>query len=280
MKEAPIIPRRQMGFQAHVGKEFSGAFLIVILLLLTFTLVLPSPRSIYPRAFDHAYAPVTIASGSMPLKPTETVTDWFDALNWMRNNESVTIVASWWDYGYWIRIIGNKTTLADNGTLNMTQIEQIAWMFLLNETKAIEILSRYQVTHVVVFNTFDTGGNDIGWGEESKWRWMARISERWTGLNDTAYGNSTLGKDWYDKNKDGQKTSDEITLNQRGNSTVLYKMMQYAKKVVDPSFGDTLPSDSIAQFERHFKLVYPKPSDPKKSYGGAFGIVSIFEVMY
>jgi dolichyl-diphosphooligosaccharide--protein glycosyltransferase len=280
MKEAPIIPRRKIGFQAHVGREFSSAFLIVMLLLLTFTLVLPSPRSIYPRVFDHAYAPVTIAAGSMPLKPAETVTDWFYALSWMRNNESVKIVASWWDYGYWITIIGNKTTLVDNGTLNMTQVEKVAEMFMSNETRAIEILKRYDVTHVLVFITFDTSGNDIGWGEESKWRWMARISEKWTGRNDTAYGSSTLGTDWVDTNDDGQKTSDELISNDIGKSTVIYKMMQLTKQDVDPSWGEQLSDTSKIQFEQYFKRVYPPLDYSYKAYGGAYGIIGIFEVNY
>jgi len=280
MKEAPIIPRRKIGFQTHVGKEFSGAFLIIVLLLLTFTLVLPSPRSIYPRAFDHAYAPVTIASGSMAVKPGETVADWFQALNWMRNNESVKIVASWWDYGYWITVIGNKTTLADNGTLNMTQIEHIAWMFLSNETHAIKLLTeqwRGDVTHIVIFITFQSEntqnpGADVGWGEESKWRWMARISERWTHLNDTGYRNMTL-------NEETQRYEDQ-GWNDIGRSTIIYKMMQYVKQAVNPSWGEQLSDASKIQFEQHFKRVYPPPDYSYTAYDGVYGIIGIFEVIY
>jgi len=291
MKEAPIIPRRKIGFQAHVGKEFSGAFLIVMLLLLTFTFVLPSPGSVYPRVFDHAYSPVTIAAGSMPLRPSETVTDWFYALTWMRNNESVKIVASWWDYGYWITIIGNKTTLSDNGTLNMTQIEQVAWMFLANETKAIDMLKQFHVgnnyvTHVLIFITFDTSGSDkyTGWGEESKWRWMARISEKWTLRNDTAYahgsGDLPLGTDWVDANEDGIKDENELSPNEVGRSTIIYKMMQLGKQDVNPSFGEQLDETSKNMFSQHFQLVYTSYRDSKKNYGGAYGIVCIFEVRY
>jgi len=291
MKEAPIIPKRKIGFQTHVGKEFSGAFLIVMLLLLTLTLVLPSPRSSYPRVFDHAYTPVTIATGSMGLRPDRTVVDWFYALNWMRNNESVKVVASWWDYGYWTTIVGNKTTLADNGTINMTQIERIAWMFLSNETQAIEILKPYDVTHVLVFITFDTNGKDIGWGEESKWRWMARISYPLTGVNDTAYASGSsdlpLGTDWVDTNGDNQKTDDELLPNAKGRSTVIYKMMLLGKKEVKTSYGDTIDDTSITLFKKYFSLVYTSFTDPSRPakevtrhYGGAYGIVCIFEVKY
>jgi len=296
MKEAPIIPRRKIGFQAHVGKEFSGAFLIIMLILLTFTLVLPGPNLIYPRVFDHAYSPVTIAAGSMPLKPGGTVTDWLYTLTWMRNNESVKVVAAWWDYGYWITIIGNKTTLADNGTLNMTQIEYIAWMFLSTEDNATSILKQFEspiqgpVTHVAIFITFYFDPNkqqretDVGWGEESKWRWMARISERLTGRSDAAYGNSTLGTDWYDSDGDGQRASDgsEDVSNNLGQSTVIYKMMQYIKYDVNSQLGDytQMSETSINQFEQHFTLVYTSYRDSQTAYSYYYGVVGIFEVKY
>lgn len=284
MKEAPIIPRRKVGFQPHVGKEFSGAFIIVMLLLLTFTLVLPSPRSTYPRVFDHAYTPVTIAVGSMGLRPDRTVVDWFYALNWMRNNKSVERVASWWDYGYWITIIGNKTTLADNGTINMTQIEHIAWMFLSNETRAIEILEEFDetkehdITHVLIFITFDTSGKDIGWGEESKWKWMARISQRLTGKNDTGYVTKEI---------DPSTRQTVEKWNDVGKSTVIYKMIQLGKQNVNTQYGETLDAASKSLFEQHFRLVYTSFSDPARPatevtrhYQGAFGLVCIFEVKY
>ena len=226
----------------------------------------------------------------MPIRPTETVIDWFYALNWMRNNESVKIVASWWDYGYWITIIGNKTTLADNGTLNMTQIEYIGWMFLSDETNATNILKKFEspiqgpVTHVAIFITFDTSGGDLGWGEESKWRWMARISEKWTNRTDTVYGNSTLGKDWFDTNGDGSAQANELISNGIGNRTIIYKMMQNVKYEVSSQFG-ALPDDA---FKKHFQLVYTSFGGSvkdgsyacNKDYLGAYGVIGIFEVKY
>ena len=173
MKAAPIIPRRGTGLAAHVGKEFSGAFLIVMFVLLMLTFVLPTQRVI-----DHAYSPTTIAAASMPIKPSEPVNDWIDALEWIRTDESVKVVASWWDYGYWITNLGNKTSLADNGTWNLTQIATIGRMFMSNETEAVKILQKYDATHVVVFVTCDSQGRDVGWGDEGKWMWMARIADQ------------------------------------------------------------------------------------------------------
>jgi dolichyl-diphosphooligosaccharide--protein glycosyltransferase len=51
--------------------------------------------------------------------------------------ESAYGVMSWWDYGYWISILGGKDTLADNGTLNGTQIAWIGRMFMSTEDNAI-----------------------------------------------------------------------------------------------------------------------------------------------
>ncbi|MDH5733975.1 MAG: glycosyltransferase family 39 protein [Candidatus Bathyarchaeota archaeon] len=270
MKEAPIIIKRKMRFETHVGKEFSGAFLIFILLLLSFTLVFPSSGSMFPRAFDHAYSPVTIAAASMPIKADQTVTDWIDTLNWLHANDSVKVVASWWDYGYWITIIANKTTLADNGTFNSTQISQIGLMFMSNETAAIEILKGFEgpqgpVTHVVVFSTFDTQGRDIGWGEESKWRWMARIA----GENDTYYRHIVENPE--------TKQDEDQGWNTNGSRTVICKMLSTGKKARAGFITyNAETSAPIAELE-HFRLVYYSKGP---SVGGAHALVSVYEVIY
>jgi len=269
MKEAPIILKRKMRFETHVGKEFSGAFLIFIILLLTFTFVFPSSGSMFPRVFEHAYSPVTIASSSLPFKPDQTVLDWIDTLNWMRTNDSVKVVASWWDYGYWITTIANKTTLADNGTRNQTQIAQIGSMFMSNETKAIDILKEFEgaqgpVTHVVVFQTFDTSGNDIGWGEESKWRWMARIA----GLNDTDYR-------YYVENADTGQLEDQ-GWNNLGSETVICKMLSIGKEARAGFTTNNAELGTPIEDLEHFRLVYYSEGDPQ---GGAYALVCVYEVM-
>jgi dolichyl-diphosphooligosaccharide--protein glycosyltransferase len=256
LRESPKIPRRKTRFRSRVGKEFSAAFIILMFLLLTFTFVLPSAGSAHPRVIERAYSPTTIAASSLPIRTTEPISDWLDTLNWMRVNLNETdVVASWWDYGYWITTIGNKTTLADNGTVNSTQISLIGQMFMSNETGAIEILEsfnergEYNITHVLVFVTFATDGSsdtiyDAGYGDEGKWRWMARIG----GLDDEKYGNNTLGIDWVDTNDDGQVDDGELVANELGNSTVVYKLMHYASDTL--AFGT-----SDIQLE-HFEPAY------------------------
>jgi len=274
MKEVPVLPTRKMRFEAHVGKEFSGAVLIVMFLLLTFAFVLPSPR-----VFDHAYSPTTLAAASVPFRPEDTVRDWIDTLAWMRESlPPNAVVASWWDYGYWIAVWGNRTSLADNGTWNQTQIKKIGIMMMSNETEAIKILEElnrgakrlgfdYNVSHVLVFTTFDTNGNDAMFGDEGKWRWMARIP----GLDDISFGNYSLGVDWVDKNEDGSRTSDELVPNSKGRSTLLYKLMTYGKET-------KLKRSSMSVSLTHFELEYYSKGDPIQEQ--VYALVCVYKVLY
>jgi len=267
LREKPITFKTRMRIGGHVGREFSAAFLILIFLLLTLTFVFPSTESrirgeSFPRVLEQAYVPVTIAAASLPVKPDQTVPDWFDALNWMRYNlPADAVVASWWDYGYWITTIADRRSLVDNATWNTTQIEQVGLMFMSNEDGALEVIDRFnkmgesrgsssRVDYVVAFFTFDGQGNDVGYGEESKWRWMANIAERNLTANQR-YGNFTLGRDWSDKTDTGtrgQPDSDELIDNPLGQNTTMFKMMQWAKKQRVTSITANEPV--------HFELIY------------------------
>jgi dolichyl-diphosphooligosaccharide--protein glycosyltransferase len=269
LKEAPTAIRRKTHFQTHVGREFSAAFLILIFLLLSVSLALPSRESSYPRFLDQAYAPTTIAVASTPYKTDTTITDWFDALAWIRNTPSVQAVASWWDYGYWITIIGNKPSIADNGTFNSTQIQQLGRMFMSNETDAYAIIQDWnrqaqtigrtdRITHVLVFTTFDSSGTDLNAGDETKWVWMAKIG----GLNDTLYGNVT-----------GQGNVNWTDL---GKTTIIYKMITYAK------FQRVSLTDVEIPTFTYFKPAYFSNMNlpaSERTLQGLNAVVAIYEVV-
>ena len=208
LKEAQRVQVGRRRFQIkHVGKEFSVVVFIFIFLLLTVNFVTPTPR-----VYDESYAPTTIAAASLPLRPQTTVSDWITTLEWMRTNlPPGTVVVSWWDYGDWITVLGNQTTVVDNTTMNKTQIQQVALMFMSNETEAIKILQRYNASYVVVFASFTNTGEYTGWGDDGKWMWMARIA----GLNETDFGD-------YEDNK--------WVWNEKGKNTVIYKLMEFAKE--------------------------------------------------
>ncbi len=69
---------------------------------------------------------------------------WIDGLNWVRahTNKSAVIVA-WWDYGYWISVVGDRPSVADGATINMTQIRLLAEAMTGTEEEAFKIFTKY-----------------------------------------------------------------------------------------------------------------------------------------
>ncbi|MEM4246227.1 MAG: STT3 domain-containing protein, partial [Candidatus Bathyarchaeia archaeon] len=175
LKETVIFPKKKIRMPSRVGKEF-GASIVLILIIITMPTFYYSIKS--------AYAPTTIATSSIPVAPTDREAtkyqDWIQALAWMKANlPEDAVIFSWWDYGYWITAIADKNSLADNGTINSTQIAVIACTFLTTENRSVPILKRYRVSEVAIFATWtkDEKGalRYYGYGEDNKWYWMARI---------------------------------------------------------------------------------------------------------
>jgi dolichyl-diphosphooligosaccharide--protein glycosyltransferase len=204
-----------------------------------------------------------------------------NALTWLRLNtppspsrpgEAGTVVASWWDYGYWITAIANRSSLADNGTWNTTQIQQIGLMFMSPEDEAIKILRRYNATHIVVFTTFDTQGRlAMAGGDEGKWQWMAKIP----GLDAKSFGNYTLGWDWRDANKNGYPDQGEIIPNSKGQNTTLYKLMTYGREMTIRGYSNI----ELKYFEKAY--FSQEPGAPRPAPGTNYvALVCVYKVNY
>jgi dolichyl-diphosphooligosaccharide--protein glycosyltransferase len=185
LRQAVIFPKRRIPGLVKIGREFGLAILLILIIA-----IIPAFQS----AVVSAYAPSTIQMSSTPFAWSDTTKyeDWLEAVAWMRDNtpESAVIMA-WWDYGYWITALADRRTLADNGTQNTTQIVMIAQMFMRNETTAIPMMQKYNVSYVAVFVTYartqgQSSPSFIGAGEDGKWYWMAQIA------NNTSYGNQTI----------------------------------------------------------------------------------------
>jgi dolichyl-diphosphooligosaccharide---protein glycosyltransferase len=73
--------------------------------------------------------PPTIVNGGTDYRIKTD--DWINSLDWMSNNTPKdAVIAAWCDYGYWITVLANRTTLADNATVNETRVATIAQMFM------------------------------------------------------------------------------------------------------------------------------------------------------
>ncbi|UCG36041.1 MAG: hypothetical protein JSV64_05270 [Candidatus Bathyarchaeota archaeon] len=280
IKRTPRIPSGRKYITGHVGKEFSGSVLILIFLLLTLTYSLPSPRM-----FSHAYSPPTILSASVPIKPSEAVTEWTEMLRWMELNlPEKSIICSWWDYGYWIAIKANRTSLADNATFNATHIGLIGLTFMSNETEAVRILKeRFDgpdgpPTHILVFTTFNSLGGDQGYGDEGKWRWMARIA------NQTVEDARGFYLEWGERLQNstfGHITQEgQWVWNDLGKNTTIYKLMLTAKnsKVQSPESPEL----------KYFKTAHFSPGKEIAALGQTeagqtvylYALVALYEVDY
>ena len=81
---------------------------------------------------------------------------------------------SWWDYGYQIMGMADRTTLVDNFTANITHIATVAKAFSSDEEKGYYIAREMGADYVlVVFGGLSYySGDDI-----NKFLWMIRIAQ-------------------------------------------------------------------------------------------------------
>ena len=139
-----------------------------------------SPSSVITYA---SVPPTILNGGSQYLISTN---DWNDALKWIKNNtDENSVIASWWDYGYWIQTKSERTTLIDNATLSSEKIEKIAKILFSEPQNAWKSLKELEVDYLVIFvvgerlpaNLNDQGMYVLGGGgDESKKSWIVRIA--------------------------------------------------------------------------------------------------------
>jgi dolichyl-diphosphooligosaccharide---protein glycosyltransferase len=81
---------------------------------------------------------------------------------------------SWWDYGYQITGMSNRTTLVDNNTWNNTHIATVGKAMSCSEEVSYEVMRRHDVDYVLVIfgGLIGYSGDDI-----NKFLWMVRIGE-------------------------------------------------------------------------------------------------------
>ena len=286
-KEPPKILTKRKYSLEYVGKEFSGTaiFLIFIILMTNFAFT-PQSGGI-PKVYRQAYTPTTISAGSLPIPGEslrEPVKEWMNALNWLRSISPTPVVCSWWDYGYWLTILGNVTSLCDNATINGTQIENVGFIFMANERYSLKMLKEYDAKYVLVFITIDVNGQwqDGGGGDNGKWMWMARISgkshdrfikdgfitEQYAWVNESSFGSyNTTQRKW-------------IWTDLGLNSTI-YKMMSWGKQQWCDANGVTNPDAAAVIQPTYFTKAYfamPTRDEAYSNYAGIVPVVCIYEI--
>ena len=113
------------------------SFLAIIVILLMVPMVYPENNN---WTNQNEGRPITILNSGAQFDISTN--DWYDAMEWLKENTSEdAVIASWWDYGYWITTVGERKTLADNATLIDWQIRKIASTFMSTPDHAWQILT-------------------------------------------------------------------------------------------------------------------------------------------
>jgi len=142
--------------------------------------------------------------------------DFREAYYWLQMNTAEDArIMSWWDYGYQITAMANRTVLVDNNTWNNTHISRVGQAMASTEEKAYEIMRELDVNYVLVIFGGLTGysSDDI-----NKFLWMVRIG------GSTDRGNHIKEQDYYSSNGD-------FRIDKEGSQTLLnclmYKLCYY-----------------------------------------------------
>ena len=287
VREAVIYPKHKIRVISRIGREFGVAIFLILLIA-----ILPT----FWTAVRGSYQPATIVTSSIPTAPATgqelKYADWLEALSWMRQNTPPgSVIFAWWDYGYWITALGERRTLADNGTQNSTQIAMIAQTFLDNTTMAVPNLARYNVSYVAIFITPSGGtqGGYQGFGEDGKWYWMARIGNNtmWNNykviytetLTGTQSGSTSASYAQVLMDSSGKIVSNNTIAanNQLNDHTMLGYMMAFSTtsgtEQPSPYFTRVFSSTNNFVFLYQFKNVKPlrltmQPINGNATYGG------------
>jgi len=298
LREAQQIAKKSKRRMARVSKEYSGAAIFLVFMLLFTNLAFSPQNGGMPRVYGQAYSPITISAASLPLGGglPEPAQEWLDMVSWTQNNlQSTTVVCSWWDYGYWLSILGNVTSLADNATVNGTQIENIGFIFMAPEQQALEMLELYDARYILVFTTLALGSSaneqqyivsPAGFGDEGKWMWMARISgQARDRFIQTGFISSELA--WTDENTFGSVNNEtgKWQWNDLGKNSTVYKLLSWAKqRWVDVSGRQSgVVADEAGVQPTYFKEAYfagenLNAIDASARYGGLIPIVALYEI--
>jgi len=168
--------------------------------------------------------------------------DFREAYYWLRHNtpEDAKIM-SWWDYGYQITAMANRTILVDNNTWNNTHISRVGQAMASTEENAYEIMRELDVDYVLVIFGGLTGysSDDI-----NKFLWMVRIG-----------GSTDRGE--HIKEMDYYTPQGEFRVDKDGSPTLLnclmYKLCYYRFGSVYTEQGKPTGYDRVRNAEIGFK---------------------------
>ncbi|CAM9443152.1 unnamed protein product [Discosporangium mesarthrocarpum] len=130
-------------------------------------------HSSYVSSLAYSSPSIVIEAGRLASGQRVLYDDYREAYYWLRHNTDPDAkILSWWDYGYQMSAMSNRTVLVDNNTWNNTHIATVGRALSASEDKAYPIMESLDVDYVLVIFGGVTGysSDDI-----NKFLWPVRI---------------------------------------------------------------------------------------------------------
>jgi dolichyl-diphosphooligosaccharide--protein glycosyltransferase len=265
-------------FKINLSKKKNYSLKISSVLILFILFIIPL---VYPTTGNWISSidfPPTILNGGTTYPPS---TDWPETLEWIKNNTPEdSIVASWWDYGYWISTVAERTTLIDNATLGDWQIKKVAEIFMNTPDEAWNVLTTWDVDYVVVFVAAqrldgDWNGESLyvlnGGGDESKKSWFMRIADVELSKYLESDGNTASNYFW-NETMLGKMIPYNTLVYYDDESKLSYEIFQTGTIPIS-----VLDINYLDDGNYPFKLVYTSPSFTNKNID-RFSAVLVYDV--
>jgi len=259
-------------FSGKKNYLFKIPFVVIILFLFTSPLIFPENSN----WINNNDVPPVIFTGGTSNPPTD---DWLDALEWIKlNTPENAVIASWWDYGYWITTMSERTTLIDNSTLIDSRIKNMAKMLMGTPNDSWNMLKEMNADYVLVFLSAQKINDNPedklyvlgGGGDESKVYWFSRIAEFPPGKYLESDG--VVAKNYFYEQTMLGKMIPFTT-------AVYYNpVTQENSAIYKPGFVEIVSKNIKYDSDNNpLKLVYASPSFMNEK-GGEMNIVLIYEI--
>lgn len=205
-----------------------------------------------------AYSSPSIVMSQQLRDGTRVIQDDFrEAYYWLRmNTKPDAKILSWWDYGYQITAMSNRTVIVDNNTWNNTHIATVGLVLASTEENALPILRKLDVDYVLVLygGVARYPSDDI-----AKFLWPIRIAHG-------VYPDKVSESEFVGPR--GYQVDESAT--ERMKNSVLYKLCYY--RAAEVTGGN--------DFARNTKIGVPnvKPEHFREVFTSENWIVRIYEV--
>ncbi len=210
----PLVKKKQVVTSRNEMKVVFSVALIALIAFPAGTYWIPNPiqcsaSNVLFCDQSPADSAVSLANGATAYSRVSS-SDWIQTLHWVSTSTPASsVIISWWDYGYWFAVMGNRSSTVDNATLNGTRIAQVGQLLMSNATQANKIAKQmtdgrptyvaiFLVGSIITLSSSSTGGSSqqyyvlqvpsgggftAGGGDESKKQWFIRIG----GLNESQF---------------------------------------------------------------------------------------------